>query len=110
MVASARIAYLARRGQDYGVHTGGDVRVNMAGVYRRKQDIVEQFRNGGQHSLESTPNVELLFGEASFVDAKTARVVLNAGSERLLTAPAQALALIGIDMENSMALKGEFVS
>src|SRR5215510_10042820 len=48
MVASARVAYLARRGQDYGVHTGGDVRVNIAEVYRRKQGVVEQFRNGGQ--------------------------------------------------------------
>src|SRR5262245_39141870 len=59
MVASGRVAYLARRGQDYGVHTG-DVRVNMAEVYRRKQGVVEQFRNGGQRSLESTPNVQLL--------------------------------------------------
>jgi pyruvate/2-oxoglutarate dehydrogenase complex dihydrolipoamide dehydrogenase (E3) component len=87
MVASARVAYLARRGQDYGVHAGGDVRVNMAEVYRRKQEVVDEFRNAGQRSLESTPNVELLFGEASFVDAKTMRVVLNAGGERLLTAP-----------------------
>ena len=87
MVASARVAYLARRGPDYGVHTGGDVRVNMAEVYRRKQGVVEEFRNGGQRSLESTPNVELLFGGASFVDAKTVRVALNAGGERLLTAP-----------------------
>jgi pyruvate/2-oxoglutarate dehydrogenase complex dihydrolipoamide dehydrogenase (E3) component len=87
MVASARVAYLARRGQDYGVHAGGEVRVNMAEVYRRKQDVVEQFRNGGQRSLESTPHVELIFGEGSFVDARTVRVALNAGGERLLTAP-----------------------
>jgi len=87
MVASARVAYLARRGEDYGVHTGGDVRVSMADVYRRKQGVVEQFRNGGQRNLESTPNVELLFGEGSFVDAKTVRVALNAGGERLLAAP-----------------------
>jgi pyruvate/2-oxoglutarate dehydrogenase complex dihydrolipoamide dehydrogenase (E3) component len=87
MVASARVAHLARRGRDYGVHAGGDVRVNMAEVYRRKQGVVEEFRNGGQRSLESTPNVQLLFGEASFVDAKAVRVALNAGGERVLTAP-----------------------
>jgi pyruvate/2-oxoglutarate dehydrogenase complex dihydrolipoamide dehydrogenase (E3) component len=87
MVASARVAHLARRGQDYGVHTDGDVRVDMAEVYRRKQGVVEQFRNGGEHFLQSTPNVELVFGEASFADAKTVRVALNAGAERLLTAP-----------------------
>ncbi|HTO51016.1 MAG TPA: mercuric reductase [Burkholderiales bacterium] len=87
MVASARVAYLARRGQDYGVHAGRDVRVNMAEVYRRKQAVVEQFRDGGQRYLESTPNVQLLFGEGRFVDARTIRVALNAGGERLLTAP-----------------------
>src|SRR5262245_21129068 len=87
MVASARVAYLARRGQDYGVHVGGDVHVNMAEVYRRKQGVVEQFRNGGKAYLESTPNVELIFGEGSFIDAKTVKVAANTGGERLLTAP-----------------------
>ncbi|MGE5792633.1 MAG: mercuric reductase [Bacteroidota bacterium] len=87
MVATARVAYLARRAHDYGVHAGGDVRVDMAAVYRRKQGVVEQFRNGGQRALESAPNVELVFGEGSFADARTVRVALNGGGERLLTAP-----------------------
>jgi pyruvate/2-oxoglutarate dehydrogenase complex dihydrolipoamide dehydrogenase (E3) component len=87
MVATARVAYLARRAQDYGVHAGGEVRVDMAEVYRRKQGVVEQFRNGGQRALQSAPNVELVFGEGSFVDARTVRVALNGGGERLLTAP-----------------------
>jgi pyruvate/2-oxoglutarate dehydrogenase complex dihydrolipoamide dehydrogenase (E3) component len=56
-------------------------------VYRRKQGVVEQFRNGGQRALESAPNVELVFGEGSFADARTVRVALNGGGERLLTAP-----------------------
>jgi pyruvate/2-oxoglutarate dehydrogenase complex dihydrolipoamide dehydrogenase (E3) component len=87
MVATARVAYLARRAQDYGVHAGGKVRVDMAEVYRRKQGVVEQFRNGGQRALQSAPNVELVFGEGSFADARTVRVALNGGGERLLTAP-----------------------
>jgi pyruvate/2-oxoglutarate dehydrogenase complex dihydrolipoamide dehydrogenase (E3) component len=87
MVASARVAYLARRAADYGVHAGGDVHVSMAAVYRRKRAVVEQFRNGGQRTLQSTPNVELIFGEGSFADAKTVRVALQRGGERLLTAP-----------------------
>src|SRR6202171_5836957 len=44
MVASGRVAYLARRGADYGVHTG-NVRVDMARVRQRKRDIVNNFRN-----------------------------------------------------------------
>src|SRR6476469_31567 len=39
MVASGRVAYLARRAADYGVHTG-DIGVDMAQVRQRKRDIV----------------------------------------------------------------------
>jgi pyruvate/2-oxoglutarate dehydrogenase complex dihydrolipoamide dehydrogenase (E3) component len=43
MVASARVAYLARRAADYGVHTG-PVSVDMAKVRQRKRAIVDSFR------------------------------------------------------------------
>ena len=46
MVASARVAYLARRAADYGVRCG-PVAVDMAQVRRRKQAIVDDFRTGG---------------------------------------------------------------
>jgi pyruvate/2-oxoglutarate dehydrogenase complex dihydrolipoamide dehydrogenase (E3) component len=85
MVASARVAYLARRGADYGVH-GGPLRVALAEVWARKQRIVEQFRRGGQRGLEAVPAIDLVFGEGSFADARTVRVQLNAGGVRLLTA------------------------
>src|SRR5258705_11011990 len=45
MVASARVAYLARRGADYGVHTG-PITVDMVKVRQRKRDIVNSFRSG----------------------------------------------------------------
>ena len=86
MVASARVAYLARRGPEYGVHGDASIRVDMAEVRARKQKIVEQFRSGGERSLAQTPNVDLIFGEASFVDARTVRVALKAGGERFVTA------------------------
>src|ERR1700747_1610921 len=44
MVASARVAYLARRGTDYGVHTG-ELRINLEKVRERKRAIVDNFRN-----------------------------------------------------------------
>src|SRR6516165_9514265 len=62
MVASARVAYLARRAAEYGVHCG-PVAVDMAQVRRRKQTIVDDFRMGGQRRLEMAKNVELIFGE-----------------------------------------------
>src|SRR5574337_199919 len=43
MVASARLAYLARRGADYGVKTG-PVSVDQVRVRQRKRDIVNSFR------------------------------------------------------------------
>lgn len=85
MIAAARVAYLARRGADFGVHASAP-RVDLAEVWARKQRVVEQFRRGGQRGLESVPAIDLVFGEGSFVDAHTVRVRLNAGGERLLAA------------------------
>ncbi len=85
MVASGRVAYLARRGADYGVHTG-DIRIDMERVRQRKRDIVKSFRDAGQARIEQTPNVELIFGEASFTGAKSLLVQLRDGGERVLTA------------------------
>ncbi len=85
MVASARVAYLARRAADYGVHTGA-VSINMTEVRKRKQSIVDSFRNGGQRSIEETKNLELLFGEASFTGPRSIVVKMSEGDTRHLTA------------------------
>ena len=81
MAASARVAYLARRASDYGVETGR-VKVNLAQVRERKQKIVERFRNGAEECLETTANLDLIRGEASFTGARTVKVQ-GAGSEAL---------------------------
>src|ERR1700741_76618 len=70
MVASGRVAYLAKRGADYGVHTG-EISVDMARVRERKRKIVESFRGGSQRRLEKTENLDLIFGDGSFVAPKT---------------------------------------
>jgi pyruvate/2-oxoglutarate dehydrogenase complex dihydrolipoamide dehydrogenase (E3) component len=85
MVASARVAYLARRGADYGVQTG-PVTIDMTKVRQRKRDIVESFRTGSQRRIETTDGVDLLMGEASFTGPKTLEVHLNNGEVRELTA------------------------
>src|SRR5262244_3225595 len=81
MAASARVAYLARRASDYGVQTGR-VKVNLAQVKERKQKVVERFRNGAEQVLEATANLDVIRGEASFIDARTVKVE-SAGSEAL---------------------------
>jgi pyruvate/2-oxoglutarate dehydrogenase complex dihydrolipoamide dehydrogenase (E3) component len=73
MVASARVAYLARRGADYGVHTG-PISIDMVGVRQRKRDIVDLFRGSGERRLRETPGLDLIAGEARFVGPKTIEV------------------------------------
>jgi pyruvate/2-oxoglutarate dehydrogenase complex dihydrolipoamide dehydrogenase (E3) component len=84
MVASGRVAYLARRGEDYGVRTGA-ISIDMQRVRQRKRDIVNTFRNSNQASIEKTPNLDLLFGEASFTGPRSILVRLKDGSQRTLT-------------------------
>src|SRR5215471_10045702 len=83
MVASGRVAYLARRGADYGVKAG-PVKVDMRRVFARKRAVVERFRNGGQKSLEKAPDVELIFGEAHFAGGMRVEVKLKRGGAREL--------------------------
>jgi pyruvate/2-oxoglutarate dehydrogenase complex dihydrolipoamide dehydrogenase (E3) component len=85
MVASARVAYLARRGGDYGVEVG-EVAVDMSRVRQRKREIVDSFRGGSERRLESAPNLDLIYGEARFTGPKAVQVRLTSSETRELTA------------------------
>jgi pyruvate/2-oxoglutarate dehydrogenase complex dihydrolipoamide dehydrogenase (E3) component len=85
MVASARVAYLARRGADYGVHTG-PISVDMAKVRARKQAIVDDFRGGSERSIAATHGLELMRGEGSFTGPRQVQIALNGGGTRQLAA------------------------
>ena len=85
MIASGRVAYLARRAADYGIHTG-PISVDLKKVRQRKRDIVDRFRNGNQSRIEKTANLELIFGEASFTAPKTILVCMNDGGQRTMSA------------------------
>ena len=85
MVASARIAYLARRAADYGIRCG-PVGVDLRQVHHRRQAIVDDFRGGAQRRLENVENVELILGEAHFTGPRAVDVRLTAGGTRALTA------------------------
>src|SRR6202021_10597 len=84
MVASARVAYLARRGAGYGVHTG-PISVDLGKVRERKRAVVSNFRQNREKRLEKE-KADLIRGEASFTGPKQLRVALNGGGERLLRA------------------------
>ncbi len=89
MVASARVAHLARRAADYGVEVG-DVRVDLETVRQRKRDIVGMFRSGSRSSIEEKDNLDLIEGDGRFVDPNTIEATFNGdvndGGPRSLTA------------------------
>src|SRR5258705_1540109 len=85
MGASGRVAYLARRGKDYGVNAG-EIRIDMGRIRQRKRESVDSFRNGSQKRLEKTANLDLISGEASFTGPKTMSVRMKDGTLRELSA------------------------
>jgi len=82
LIASARAAHVARRGADLGVVLDAPVRVDMAKVKARKDEIVRQSNAGVTQWLLDAPNVSLLEGHARFEGPHSVRV-----GERLLEAP-----------------------
>ena len=85
MIASGRVAHLARRAADYGVHTG-NISIDMPRIRQRKRDIVEMFREGSRSGIDSTAGLEYIEGDATFTGDKTLSIALNGGGRRELRA------------------------
>lgn len=85
MVASARLAYQARRGAEYGVRTG-PVSVDLAAVRERKRAMVAGARDNYTSRL-SQDGLHLIEGEARFTGPHAVQVAVNGGGIRNLSAP-----------------------
>ncbi len=85
MVASARVAQFARRAAEYGVHTG-PVTVDLAAVRQRKRDLVSLVSAFPAGLIEQTEGLELVMGEASFIDSRSVEVRLKDGGLHQLSA------------------------
>jgi pyruvate/2-oxoglutarate dehydrogenase complex dihydrolipoamide dehydrogenase (E3) component len=81
LIASARSAYVARRGADFGVMIDGPIRIDMGRVKSRKDAIVRQSNNGVTNWITKAPNVSLIEGHARFDGPHRVRV-----NDRLLEA------------------------
>ncbi|MGE3191458.1 MAG: FAD-dependent oxidoreductase, partial [Vicinamibacterales bacterium] len=82
LVASARAIHMARRGDEFGFTTGGDVRVDMARVKARKDAVVRQSNEGVEKWMKTTPNLTVYEGHGRFTGPRTVEVggeVLEAG-------------------------------
>jgi len=74
LVASAYVAHMARRAAEYGVDTGGPVKVDMKRVKARKDAIVAKSRDGVTRWMEGLPNSKVYRGHARFTAPKTVSV------------------------------------
>ena len=74
MVASARLAYQARRAAEYGVRTG-PVSVDLAAVRERKRAMVAGARENYASRLPQD-GLDLIEGEARFTGPKTLEIAL----------------------------------
>ena len=74
LVASARAAYVARRGADFGVVIDGPIRVDMKKVKARKDAVVERSNKGVEGWMKGLENGTVYEGHATFEGPRTVRV------------------------------------
>lgn len=82
LVASAKVAQMARRAAEFGVEVAGPVGVDMKRVKARKDEITGKSRTGLESWLRSTPDCTVYQGQARFESPNEVRV-----GEELLSAP-----------------------
>jgi pyruvate/2-oxoglutarate dehydrogenase complex dihydrolipoamide dehydrogenase (E3) component len=81
LIASARAAYVARRGGDYGVTVTAPIHVDMVQVKQRKDSVVCASNENLTRWLGGTSGLAVMRGHARFEGPKTIRV-----GDRLLEA------------------------
>ncbi|MDJ0863636.1 MAG: FAD-containing oxidoreductase [Gammaproteobacteria bacterium] len=74
MVGSARVAYLARNAADFGVQVEAPVRVDMARVKARKDEVAGASNAGVTAWVEGMENVTLVRGHARFTGPRSIEV------------------------------------
>jgi pyruvate/2-oxoglutarate dehydrogenase complex dihydrolipoamide dehydrogenase (E3) component len=85
MVASARLAYQARRAAEYGLRIG-PVSVDLAAVRERKRAMVAGARANYASRL-GQDGLDLIEGEAHFTGPNTVEIALTGGGTRQVSAP-----------------------
>lgn len=84
MIACAKVAHTIFHSKQWGIHSHG-LHVDLPFIVARKNNIVEEFRNGTAKGLESA-GVSVFMGSAAFSGYKTVTVTGRNGEENILTA------------------------
>lgn len=74
LIASARVAHMARRAAEFGVMIDIPVQVDMARVKARKDLIVRQSNEGVADWLKNTPGLTVIEGHGCFESSHAVRV------------------------------------
>jgi pyruvate/2-oxoglutarate dehydrogenase complex dihydrolipoamide dehydrogenase (E3) component len=74
LIASARVAHMARRAIEYGVGIGNSITVDMKRVKERKDAIVRSSNEGLEKWLNGTENLTVYKGHARFEGARQVRI------------------------------------
>jgi pyruvate/2-oxoglutarate dehydrogenase complex dihydrolipoamide dehydrogenase (E3) component len=74
LIASARVAHMARRAMEYGVRIGNSIAVDMKRVKERKDAVVRRSNEGVEKWLKSTDNVTVYQDHARLEDRQRVRV------------------------------------
>ncbi len=94
LVASARAAYMARRGSDFGVVIDGGIKVDMKAVKARKDGVVRQSNQGVTNWMKNMDNLTVYEGHGRLESAATVsvngerlaadKIILNVGGRALV--------------------------
>lgn len=84
-IASARVAFLARRGKEFGLKIS-PIEVDFPAVLKRAREISDESRTSLEKNFESAENLKLIYGHAKII-GKNARNLfeIQVGAEILTT-------------------------
>ena len=74
LVASARVAHMINRAEDYGISVAGPVKVDMKKVKSRKDHLVKQSTEGLEKWLKNTENLTVFEGHGRFTGPHSVQV------------------------------------
>jgi pyruvate/2-oxoglutarate dehydrogenase complex dihydrolipoamide dehydrogenase (E3) component len=85
MAASSELINLVNKSGEFGIHTP-EIKINLKEIINRKREIVKSFRESGEKGIEETENLELIRGEAKFIDKKTIEITSGENKTRRIKA------------------------
>lgn len=85
--------------------------MNIETVRKRKRDIVDSFRGGGENRIKATEGLNLIMGKARFTGPKTVEVAVNGSNEKIVLTAGEIFINTGcspakLDIKNAETVTG----